>query len=59
MTEKVLSFIERNKLLKDGDSVIVALSGGADSVALLHFLKSNEARLNIKVSAAHVNHGIR
>ena len=27
MTEKVLSFIERNKLLKDGDSVIVALSG--------------------------------
>ncbi|HPP67833.1 MAG TPA: tRNA lysidine(34) synthetase TilS [Clostridiales bacterium] len=59
MTEKVLRFIKDNMLLKSGDSVIVAVSGGADSIALLHLLKQNEKRLGIEVSAAHVNHGIR
>ena len=55
MTEKVLRFIKDNMLLKSGDSVIVAVSGGADSIALLHLLKQNEKRLGIEVSAAHVN----
>ena len=39
--------------------VIAALSGGADSVCLAHYLKTHEKQLGIKVFAAHMNHGIR
>ncbi len=40
-------------------SVCVALSGGADSVALLHFLKSQKEQYGYSLSAAHCEHGIR
>lgn len=39
--------------------VTVALSGGADSMALCHFLASHAAQLGISVTAAHLNHGLR
>ncbi len=42
-----------------GSRVIVALSGGADSVALCHFLVKNAEELQITVEAAHLNHGLR
>ncbi len=42
-----------------GSRVTVALSGGADSVALCHFLASNAAALEITVAAAHLNHALR
>lgn len=42
-----------------GSRVTVALSGGADSVALCHFLASNAAALEITVTAAHLNHALR
>ena len=56
---KVSRFIERNDLLQNGDQVIVALSGGADSVTLLHLLISLKEKYNLTVIAAHLNHGIR
>jgi len=46
-------------LLEKGDRVGVAVSGGADSMALLHFLNSFTETLGIEVVAVHVNHGIR
>ena len=46
-------------LFSKGDIVTVALSGGADSVALLHSLFSLENELGITVNAAHLNHSIR
>ena len=55
----VSRFIERNHLLQNGDKVIVALSGGADSVTLLHVLISINEKYGLALSAAHMNHGIR
>lgn len=59
MIEKVLTAIERFSLINKGDTVTVALSGGADSVALLHALWCLKDELLITLKAAHLNHGIR
>jgi tRNA(Ile)-lysidine synthase len=53
MREKILSTIEKNKMLQSAESVVVGLSGGADSVCLLHFFLEN------RVFACHVNHNLR
>lgn len=57
--QKVLKFIDENHLINKGDKVLVALSGGADSVFLLNFLVKYKKRLNIKIGALHVNHLLR
>lgn len=59
MIEKVRHTVEREKMLTCGGAVCVALSGGADSMALLHVLRHLEPVLGITVSAFHLNHGIR
>lgn len=46
-------------MLNDGDKVCVGVSGGADSMCLLHLLNVYKTELNITVSAAHINHCIR
>ena len=53
------SFMLENGLIKRGGGVLVGLSGGADSVALLKVLKRLSERHGISVAAAHFNHGIR
>lgn len=59
MLEKVKKTIIEHKLLNTCDKVLVALSGGADSVCLLHCLLALAPSFNLSVSAAHVNHGLR
>jgi len=51
--------VEIGKFLKPLDVVAVALSGGSDSMALLHFLNSNASAFGYKVIALNVEHGIR
>lgn len=46
-------------LLRPNTTVGVALSGGKDSISLTHYLKENAEKLNIKVLAINVEHGIR
>ena len=56
---KVLHTIQEYGMIKKGDNVTVALSGGADSMCLLSVLLSLKDELCFNLSAAHVNHGIR
>lgn len=46
-------------MLSAGDTVLVGVSGGADSMLLLDFFLKNKDKLNIQVKAAHIEHGIR
>lgn len=56
---KVKATIGRYGMLRDSRSVIVGVSGGADSCALLHILCALKDEMSLKITAAHVNHGIR
>ncbi|MFH0909740.1 MAG: tRNA lysidine(34) synthetase TilS [bacterium] len=51
--------IRRHGLLRKGSHVLVGVSGGADSVALLHALHFLRKRLGLRLSVAHLHHGIR
>ncbi len=59
MIDKVISTLERYQMLKKGATVIVALSGGADSMALISILRSISSNYRLNVVAAHVNHSLR
>ena len=59
MMQKVFDYIGQNGLLSEGDTVVVGVSGGADSVCLLHLLKEYSAAHPLKLIAAHVHHGLR
>lgn len=56
---EVEAAIERSAVLREGERVLVACSGGPDSVALAAALHAQAARLAIDVRIAHVNHGVR
>lgn len=51
--------IEKFNMLSNTHTVVVGVSGGADSTALLHFLSGISKKYKINVVAAHVNHGLR
>ncbi len=57
--EKVASFSEAKNLISKGDTVIVGVSGGADSVCLLFLLCEFRKNMDLDIVAVHVNHGIR
>ncbi len=59
MEEKLLQYISYNGLIMAGDRILIGVSGGADSLALLYFLKKYQGVLNIEIAAAHLNHEIR
>ncbi|MBE7036815.1 MAG: tRNA lysidine(34) synthetase TilS [Ruminococcaceae bacterium] len=59
MLTKVKKIINRYGLLQPEEKVLVALSGGADSVCLLSVLKELSEELQISLFAAHLNHGLR
>ena len=59
MINTVLKTVSKYEMLKDVEEVTVALSGGADSMALLNILCELKEQFNIKVSAAHLNHSLR
>lgn len=59
MRQRVADFIAQHGLLQAGSKVVAGVSGGADSVALLHTLWSLAPSLELKLFAAHLNHGIR
>ncbi len=57
--EKLKGTVDRFGLLKKGDRVLVALSGGPDSVALLYALLAIQSEFGLKLYVAHLNHKLR
>jgi tRNA(Ile)-lysidine synthase len=57
--EKVKATIQRYALISPGDRVLVGVSGGPDSVALLHLLYDLREELELRLEVAHLQHGIR
>jgi tRNA(Ile)-lysidine synthase len=54
-----LEFVKRQKLLLSGDKVLIAVSGGVDSLVLFHLLHKYSRGLKISVGVVHLNHQIR
>lgn len=59
LEEKVLKTIVKYNMIENGDSVVVGVSGGPDSMTLLNILNNLKEKLNIKIYVAHINHMIR
>lgn len=56
---KAMHFLENEINIKDGDVIVAGISGGPDSMALLHLLQRLRNKKEIKIICAHVNHNIR
>ena len=59
VVERAAAFAARHQMFTCGNRVGVAVSGGADSVCLLHVLGELAPRLDLRLSVVHVEHGIR
>lgn len=58
MKKQALATITEYNMFAPGDGVVLGLSGGADSIALLHFLHNLDMP-GLKIAAVHINHGLR
>ena len=59
LTETVHRTIVRHRMVVPGGTVVAAVSGGPDSMALLHVLKELSPELGISIAVAHLDHGFR
>lgn len=59
MRRQVEEFIRKHELLHQGDKVLAAVSGGADSVCLLYLLVQLREEWGIDLRAVHIHHGLR
>lgn len=59
MITRVLDTIKKNGIIKKGDSIVVGVSGGPDSVCLLHVLWRLKEEFNLRLVAVHINHMLR
>lgn len=59
LKEEILNTIKKYNLIEENDSIVVGVSGGPDSICLLHILNSLKTKLNFKIYVAHINHMIR
>lgn len=57
--QTILQTIKENNLITYGDTIVVGVSGGVDSVVLLTILNKFQKRFGATIKVAHVNHGIR
>ena len=59
LAERLLNTVRKHSSIRAGDRLAVAVSGGADSVALLRLMLELRSELGIVLSVAHVNHKLR
>jgi tRNA(Ile)-lysidine synthase len=57
--QKVLRFIEQNNLISANDKILIAFSGGPDSVFALNFFSKFKKKFKIQLCAVHFNHQLR
>ena len=57
--QKFIAYIQKHSLLDKGEKVVVAVSGGIDSVVLLDLLRQIQQSWQLTLSVAHLNHGLR
>ena len=59
MEKQVLKTITKYNLIQSGDKIVLAVSGGPDSIFMLNILNRLKQKLNFEIVVAHVNHMIR
>ena len=61
MKQKVIETIRKYNLIKDGDKIVLGVSGGPDSISMLNILKEikDEQIIKFEIYVAHINHMIR
>ena len=59
MKKNILSFINNHELITKNSTVLVGVSGGPDSMALLHFLCSIQEEWRLKLIAVSIDHQLR
>ncbi len=59
LEKKVLNTIKKYDLIKNGDNIVVGVSGGPDSMTLLNILIELKQQINFNIIVAHINHMIR
>lgn len=59
LEREAISTIEKYKMIQGKDRILVGVSGGPDSVALLYFLNSLKKKYNFEIFAAYLNHSLR
>ncbi len=59
LEKETLKIVEQEQLLQAGEKILIGVSGGPDSMALLHVLAPLAQELDITLAAVYVNHGLR
>ncbi len=59
LVRRVATTIDRHRMFSPGDRVLVGVSGGPDSTALLHILLDLAPRYDLELAVAHLHHGLR
>ena len=63
MKDKVLKTIKKYNLIENGDKLVLGVSGGPDSIAMLNILNDlridKDIKLDFNIIVAHINHMIR
>lgn len=59
MLDKIKKYISDEKMISYGDRIVVGVSGGADSLCLLHILLQLKQEYGLELHCVHVNHGLR
>jgi tRNA(Ile)-lysidine synthase len=59
LTDRVFRFARQHRLFPEGGNVVAAVSGGPDSVCMLHMLLALRNELSLSIHVAHLDHGLR